>query len=312
MSLRLGVDVGGTKIAAAIVDETGAIVARNRVATPRTSLGELVEAVASAIDPLRSEHPVATLGLSVAGFTDVGRSLVWFAPNLPLREVDLGALVAQRTSLVTVVENDGNAAAWGEHRFGAARSVANVLMVAVGTGVGGGIVLDGSLVRGAHGMAAEIGHIQLRPGGRTCGCGRRGCLEQYASGTALLEAAESALAEQPARGAQLRALMQQHGSLRGEQVTQAAAQGDDLALEVLHLIGTRLGEGIADLVAVLDPEVVLIGGGVAAADELIVQPVRSALAANLTAAGHRPSPRVVAAELGNDAALVGAADLAAG
>ena len=209
-----------------------------------------------------------------------------------------------------MVENDANAAAWGEFQFGAGHDVDDLLLVTVGTGVGGGVVLDGSLYRGAFGVGAEIGHMRVVPGGILCGCGNRGCLEMYASGSALVRDARAA-----ARAGSLLAadLLERAGgdpdAITGPLVTDAARGGDTFAIEQLAALGRWLGEGIASLTAVLDPAVVVVGGGVSAADELLLEPTRAAFRSQLTGRGHRPMLEIRRARLGNRAGLIGAADL---
>ncbi len=210
-----------------------------------------------------------------------------------------------------VVENDANAAAWGEFRFGAGRHVDDMVLVTMGTGLGGGIVIDGQLLRGGFGMAAEIGHLRVVPDGRRCGCGNRGCWEQYASGNALASQARELAGSGAVTAHRLLALAGGHvDRITGQLVTGAANEGDPAAIELLEELGRWLGEGIASLAAVLDPELVVIGGGASQAGDLLLEPIRTAFAHHLTARGHRPLARIVLAELGNDAGLVGAADLA--
>jgi glucokinase len=209
-----------------------------------------------------------------------------------------------------VVENDANAAAWGEFQFGAGHDVDDLLLVTVGTGVGGGVVVDGSLYRGAFGVGAEIGHMRVVPDGLRCGCGNRGCLEMYASGSALVREARAAAHAGSLLAADLMDLAGgDSNAITGPLVTQAARQGDAFCIEQLSSLGRWLGEGIASLAAVLDPAVVVIGGGVSAADELLLGPTRAAFAAQLTGRGHRPMLEIRKARLGNRAGLIGAADL---
>lgn len=291
--LAVGIDVGGTKIAAGVVDERGRVITMRRVPSPSESAAGLVDAVCGLVAELAAAHPVGAVGLSVAGFVDADASTIVTAPNLAWRNQPLRDLVSARTGLPVVVENDGNAAAWGERIHGAGRGVDEMLLVTVGTGVGGGIVLGGELRRGGHGMAAEIGHLTLVPGGEPCGCGRRGCLEQYASGRALERMAGAAPAH------------------TGPEITERARAGDPAAVALFQTLGTHLGHGLASLVAVLDPAVVVIGGGVAAAGEVLLAPTRAALLADLPGGADRPAPEVVPALLGNDAGVIGVSDLAA-
>jgi glucokinase len=311
MSLACGVDVGGTKISGGVVDETGAVLEELRVESPATDVEAIEDAITSLVTQLRDRHDIAAVGVGAAGYVDKARAVVMFAPNIAWRDVNLKAELEERIHLPVVVENDANAAAWGEFTYGAGHDVDDLLLVTVGTGVGGGVVLDGELYRGAFGVGAEIGHMRVVPDGILCGCGNRGCLEQYGSGTALVREARAA-----ARGGSLLAadLLQRAGGdpdgITGPLVTEAAHDGDPFAVEQLAVLGRWLGEGIASLTAVLDPAVVVLGGGVSEAGDLLLDPVRSAFASQLTGRGHRPVLDIRRARLGNRAGLIGAADLA--
>lgn len=311
MGLTVGVDVGGTKIAGGVVDETGKIFARTRRNTPSTDPSGIVDTIIAVVRDLARDHEVEAVGVGSAGFVDASRSTVLFAPNLAWRDVPVRDQVVAATGIATVVENDANAAAWGEFRFGAAEDVDDMVCVTVGTGIGGGVVLDGALYRGAHGIGAELGHMRMVPGGRLCGCGLHGCLEQYASGRALLaDARERALADPDAAAGLLSRSGGDLASITGPMITAAAREGDALALSVFGGIGRWLGEGLASFAAILDPAVFVIGGGVSEAGELLLGPTEAAFRDNLTGKGHRPEAQVRAATLGNDAGIVGAADLA--
>ena len=311
MGLAIGVDIGGTKVAAGVVDPDGQILARLRRDTPAQDPAKLQDVIAEAIAELAADHEVEAAGLGVAGFVDAARSTVLFAPNLAWRNTPLRAAVEQRTGIPVVVENDANAAAWAETRFGAGHGQPNTVTVTVGTGLGGGVVLGGQLVRGAFGAAAEVGHMILVPDGRPCGCGLRGCWEQYASGRALVTEARERAAATPE---QARLLLELAGGrpegITGPMVTMGAVAGDPVALESFRAVGTWLGHGLADLAAILDPRVFIIGGGVSEAGELLVGPARATFEAQLTGRGHRPTAAVRVAQLGQDAGLIGAADLA--
>jgi glucokinase len=223
----------------------------------------------------------------------------------------LRAAVEQRTGLPVVVENDANAAAWGETRFGAGHGQPFTVTLTVGTGLGGGVVLGGQLIRGAFGAAAEVGHMILVPDGRPCGCGLRGCWEQYASGRALVTEARERAARSPTSARLLLELANgRPESITGPMVTMGAVAGDPVALESFRAVGAWLGHGMADLAAILDPRVFIIGGGVSEAGELLVDPARETFQAKLTARSHRPTAAVRVAQLGQDAGLIGAADLA--
>jgi glucokinase len=307
----IGVDIGGTKIAAGVVDDTGTLVTTVRRETPATDVDAIEEAAANAVRELCTGRDVRAVGVAAAGYIDATRSTVLFAPNLAWRDEPLRSDLEERTGLPVLVENDANAAAWGEFRYGAAREVDDMVLLTVGTGLGGGIVLHGNLLRGAYGVAAELGHVRVVPEGIRCPCGNRGCWEQYASGSALVREARD-LASSSALSA--KALVDlaggDPGAIDGPMVTEAARAGDPASLELLTDLGRWLGEGTASIAAVLDPAVVLVGGGVAAAGDLLLEPMREAFRRHLTARGHRPQLAIRLAALGNEAGMVGAADLA--
>ncbi len=311
MNLSCGVDVGGTKIAGGVVDEDGTIVEELRVESPATDTEAIEVAIAGLVTELRSRHEITCVGVGAAGYVDRARAVVMFAPNIAWRNVDLKAELEDRVDLPVVIENDANAAAWGEFRYGAGHDVDDLLLVTVGTGVGGGVVLDGELYRGAFGVGAEIGHMRVVPDGILCGCGNKGCFEQYGSGSALVREARIA-----ASGGSLlaRGLLDRAdgdpGKITGPLITAAAQDGDAFAIEQFALVGRWLGEGIASLTAVLDPAVVVIGGGVSEAGDLLLDPIRAAFSSQLTGRGHRPTLEIRKARLGNRAGLIGAADLA--
>ncbi|HVN11120.1 MAG TPA: ROK family glucokinase [Kineosporiaceae bacterium] len=311
MDLTIGVDVGGTKIAAGVVDASGRLLAKVRVSTPATTAEDVEEAIVEAVRWLLIDHDVSAIGLAVPGFVDEKRSMLRFTPNLPMVDRPLRDLVGARVGRPVVVENDANAAAWGEHRFGGGRRVPDMVLVTVGTGLGGGIVFGGSLVRGAFGVAAEIGHMRVVPGGLPCGCGNHGCWEQYCAGRALVRRAQALCREDAVAGAALLELAGQDAdALTGSMVARAAFAGDQAAVGLFADVGRWLGEGIALLAAVLDPAVVVVGGGVAEAGDVLLDPARQAYAAALSAGSHRPHLEIMPAVLGNDAGLIGAADLA--
>ncbi|QNN53154.1 ROK family glucokinase [Nocardioides mesophilus] len=311
MGLTVGVDVGGTKIAAGVVDDSGVILARARRESPASDTEAIEECIAELVAELRAEHEIEAVGVGAAGFVDGARSTVLFAPNLAWRDEPLKADLERRIGLPVVIENDANAAAWGEFAYGAGADVDDLLLVTVGTGVGGGLVLDGRLHRGAFGVAAEIGHFRVVPGGRVCGCGNRGCWEQYASGSALVRDAK----EQAREGSLMaQDLVDRAGgdidAITGPLITNAAKDGDVFSIERLATLGQWLGEGIASLAAILDPAAVVIGGGVSEAGELLLDPIRAHFGSNLTGRKYRPSLEIRPATLGNRAGMIGAADLA--
>ncbi|MCL3862171.1 ROK family glucokinase [Actinotalea sp. K2] len=308
----IGVDIGGTKIAAGVVDENGVILAKTRTHTVAVDSGSVDRAVVAVCRELASEYQVGAIGLAAPGFVSSDQATVLFTPNLPWRDHRLRDRVATEFPGVRiVVENDANAAGWAEFRFGAGRDVHDMLLLTVGTGLGGALVVGGRLVRGAWGVAAEVGHLRVVPGGHLCGCGLRGCWEQYTSGSALVRDARLAAQDDPAGAARLLELG--GGSVAGiggPHVTQAAQEGDPLAIALLAELGRWIGEGCASVAALLDPALIVIGGGVGAAGPLLLEPARTAFGAQLSGQGHRPVADFALASMGNDAGIVGAADLA--
>jgi glucokinase len=311
VSLACGIDVGGTKIAGGVVDAEGVLLEELRVESPAADMEAMEVAIAGLVTELASRHAITAVGIGAAGYIDKDRARVLIAPNLAWRDVPLKDDLEERIDLPVVVENDANAAAWGEFTFGAGHDVDDLLLVTVGTGVGGGLVLDGALYRGGFGVAAEIGHLRLVPEGIDCGCGRRGCFEQYASGTALVRQTRAAAeADPPGARHVLDRARGRSEDIKGPMVTDAARAGDAFALERIAVLGSWLGQGLASLTAVLDPTVIAIGGGVSEADDLLLDPVRQAFAEHLPGREHRPLAEIRRAALGNQAGMIGAADLA--
>jgi glucokinase len=311
MALTIGVDVGGTTVAAGVVDEQGSVLATAERDTPSDDPGRTEDVIVEVVGELAASHDIDAVGVGAAGFVDAERSTVLFAPNLAWRDEPLRAAIEGRCDLPVVIENDANAAAWAEARFGAGRGEDEVVVLTVGTGIGGGIVLGGRLLRGRFGVAGEIGHINIVPDGRRCGCGLEGCWEQYASGRALVQEAQELAKASPAMARALLALAGgEPEMITGPMVTQAAQEGDVAALRCFDVVGTWLGRGMAQLAAVLDPGLFVLGGGVSAAGELLREPAGRALLQYLTARGHRPNAELRTAELGPEAGIVGAGDLA--
>jgi glucokinase len=308
----LGIDIGGTKVAGGVVAPDGTVLDTARRATPGSSVADTEDAIVAVVEELAGRHgELAGVGVGAAGWFDRTGDTVLFSPHLAWRNTTLRKDLAARLQRPLWVGNDADAAAWAEYRYGAARGAVLALMITLGTGIGGGIVIDGRLHRGAHGVAGEWGHMRVVPEGRLCACGNRGCWEQYASGSALGQAAREVARTSPAAAARLLERVDGEGErLTGEDVARAAADGDPLALELVADVGAWLGQGIADLAAALDPEVVVIGGGVSVLGEMLLRPARERLARALPGRGFRPGPRVVVAELGAAAGMVGAADLA--
>jgi glucokinase len=236
---------------------------------------------------------------------------VLWAPNLQWSRVEVREILEASLGITVIAENDANAAAWGEFVFGAGADVDDLTVVTVGTGIGGGVIVGGAMLRGATGGAAEIGHITVVPGGRQCGCGRLGCWEQYGSGSALVRQARELVAERRDEATILLALGDgTPEGVQGVHVTQAALAGDPVAIDAFRICGEWLGTGLADLTAVLDPAAFVISGGVSEAGDLLLAPARATLAAQMPGGDLRPVPEIRVASLGNDAGLIGAADIA--
>ena len=312
MVYSIGIDVGGTKVLGGVVDENGAVLTTARKDTPRQGGSALTSAIADIAKELLEEFPVTSVGVSAAGFVSSDRKTMLATPNIAdWNGVNLETELSQLIGLRVVIENDANAAAWGEAKFGAGRNQGHMMMLTVGTGIGGGIVVNGSLYRGAFGIAAEFGHLRVVPEGHLCGCGARGCFEQYASGNALLRHAREAINASPEIARNL--LSRGDGTvagLTGQAITEAAREGDPVALAAFNTTGQWLGAGIASLSVLLDPSCVVIGGGVIDAGEILLAPTRESLQRNMPFAGKHPYPQIIAAALGNEAGLVGVADLA--
>lgn len=314
MSLAIGIDIGGTKVAGGVVDDNGEILARARRDTPhRSKRPQVVEdTIVDVVEELRAQHPdVAAVGIGAAGFVAADRATVVFAPHLSWRDEPLRDALSKRIDAPILVDNDANAACWAEWRFGAAQGDSDVVMVNLGTGIGGAILMHGQVFRGRFGIAGEFGHMQVVPEGQRCECGNRGCWEQYASGNALVrEARAMILANSPVATDLAARVDGRADDLTGPIVTEAARDGDATSIELLAEIGHWLGIGIANLAAAFDPGTFVIGGGVSAAGELLLGPARDTFRRRLTGRGYRPEARIVAARLGNEAGLIGAADLA--
>jgi len=308
----VGIDIGGTKIAGALVDDAGKIVRELRVPSPISDSTQMVEAIATVINELTSSHQVVGVGVAAAGFLDADREIMFHAPNIAAwRNEPLKSRIQDKTSYPVLLENDANAAGWAEFRFGAGRGVQSMIMLTIGTGVGGAIISEGRLLKGGFGIGGELGHVLAVPGGKSCGCGLQGCLEAYASGTALLHAARELADSDDLVGARLRELKAEQGALSGEQVYEAIMEDDPAALRLISELGEKLGSAIGSVfVPVLDPELAVIGGGVSSVGDRLLEPIRSGYSSSLPAKGYRPELRIVKAEFMNQAGLIGAADLA--
>ena len=311
-AVAIGIDIGGTKLVAAVLDAEGRVLDRLRRETPAGDAERLVDDLDGLISEL-GEHREGGLpvGVGIAGLvTPTG--MVRYGPNINVHDLDLARRLTERSSQPAIVLNDASAAALGEQRVGAARGHRDVVMLTLGTGVGGGVVVGGRLLTGANGFGGELGHLLVDDGGRPCPCGNHGCIEAYASGTAIGRRARQRLTDEP-----VDSLLRDREEISGREVTLAARDGDELAREVLVEAGRWLGVALAGLVNVLDPEVVLLGGGAAAQTSTWMLPAaRDAMAERIIGHAWRSPPPVEPAALGDDAGMVGAglaaADLVAG
>lgn len=309
--LTIGVDVGGTSVRAGVVDSHGEVVDSTRAGTPAGE-APLEDVIAGVIGELTARHRVSAVGLAVAGFVAQDRRTVRFAPHLAWRQAPVADRVSARIGLPVVLEHDANAAALAEHRYGAARGTEVAVLIALGTGIGGALLLSGKLFRGGYGVAPELGHLTLVPDGRPCPCGKQGCWERYCSGTALAATAVELLARYPGGSTALaREASTDSRAVTGRRVAAAAREGDPLAERAMAELARWLGRGLALVADLYDPEVVVVGGGVSESAPLFLDEAREHYAATLTGAGYRPLARIRTAQLGDDSAIVGAATLAA-
>jgi glucokinase len=280
------------------------------VPTPTTPQA-VVDAISSAVSELSRAHSVDAVGIGAAGYVDEKRATVLFAPNVRWRHEPLKDKVEQVVGLPVVVENDANAAAWGEYRFGAGQGHNDVICITLGTGLGGGIIIGNKLRRGRFGVAAEFGHVRVVPDGLLCGCGSQGCWEQYASGRALVRYAKQRAQATPANAEILLALGDgTPEGIEGKHISDAARQGDPVAIDSFRELARWAGAGLADLASLFDPSAFIVGGGVSDEGELVLEPIRKSFRRWLVGGEYRPHAQVLAAQLGGRAGLVGAADLA--
>lgn len=309
-ALAIGIDIGGTKVAAGVVDGVGTIRQELRRDTPGRDARAVEAVIVELVKELSAAHDVRSVGIGAAGWMDLAGGTVMFSPHLAWRNEPLRQNLQGLLNRPVTVANDADAAGWAEWRFGAGRGHDRLVCLTLGTGIGGALVMDGHVERGSFGMAGEFGHQIIMPGGQRCECGNRGCWEQYASGNALgREARELAGANSPMAAEILEAVNGNVAAITGSVVTELALAGEATSRELVQEVGDWLGLGIANLAAALDPALFVIGGGLSAAGELLLEPARRAFAKNLTGRGFRQEAQILAAELGPSAGLIGAADL---
>ena len=304
----LGVDIGGTDIKLGIAGEDGSVIESGSIPTMADGGPErAAERVRSWLEERKEGHPeVAAAGIDCAGLVDHGRRHLYYSPNLPgWKDIDLGGLFEGLLALPVTVDNDVNCAAWGEYVLGAGRGTADFICITLGTGIGGGIVLDGEVYRGWQGLAGEIGHQVIDSSGPVCGCGRKGCLEAMANAASIVARVGSLIE------AGERSVLAEKGKPTAEEVSRAAEDGDRVAVRALAGAGRALGTGLANLVHLFNPEVIAVGGGVARAGTFLLEPAVESMKEQLLDEV-LAAVRVVPAELGNSASFLGAAMMAAG
>ncbi|GAA0943420.1 ROK family protein [Pseudonocardia zijingensis] len=305
--LAIGLDIGGTKIAGAVVDERGTVVAELVEPTPEESDAESVtEVLLSLIERFRAAHDVAAIGVGAAGIVEWPAGRMLWAPNNSYRDWPVREQLEKVTELPVIVDNDANVAALAEARLG--EPYPNMVLVTVGTGIGGGLVMDGSIYRGPTGLGAELGHIILNPDGPRCGCGNHGCFEAFASGTALTRMAREAAEDHP--DGLIARIGAEEGEVTGHTVLEAVQQGDEVAKALFARLGRWLGVGIASLANIFEVDAVVVGGGLVETGELLLGPARTTAREYAYAPAARGVPPVVAATFGGDAGKIGAALLA--
>lgn len=308
--LAIGIDIGGTKVAAGVVGPDGTVIAAARRDTPGSDPRQVESVIVDLVHQLGRGRRIRSVGIGAAGWMDLDNGTVLFSPHLAWRNEPLRANLERLLRRRVTVLNDADAAAWAEWRFGAGRGEPRLVCLTLGTGIGGAMIMDGALERGRHGVAGEFGHQIMVPDGHRCECGNRGCWEQYASGNALgREARELARANSPVAQALLREVDGRVDDISGAVVTRLALEGDAACRELVDDVGHWLGIGLANLAAALDPGTFVIGGGLGAAGNLLIEPARRAFQRNLTGRGFRPAATITSAVLGAEAGLIGAADL---
>jgi glucokinase len=310
--LALGFDLGGTKIYSVVADQTGAVRGEDRRPTeaargPEAVVSRIVGSLDAALSTAGlSKQQVRGAGISTPGPCDPDRGIVTDAPNLPgWRDIPLRQLIEEATGLPAVMENDANAAAYGEYRFGAGRGSRHLIYVTLGTGIGGGIIIDGVIYHGASGAAGEVGHLVVDPAGPPCNCGARGCLEALASGPAIERAAKAEMAAGRSPG--LESIAGQ-GPVTAELVRQAALQGDAASRRVIEQAGRHLGVALAGLLNVFNPDILILGGGLIGVGDLYLQPAM-ATAREQAFDQVASDVTIVTAALGERAGALGAAAL---
>lgn len=311
---HIGIDLGGTNIAAGVVTREHRLVCKASVPTalPRSAESLADGILELSMDMLKENHmelsQIESLGIGIPGTVNKSAGMIEYANNFGFDNVPFIAMLQQRFPFPVMAENDAKAAAWAEYLTGAGAGCRSMVMVTLGTGVGGGIILNGKLWDGCNSAAGEIGHMVVERGGRSCTCGRRGCLEAYASATALVQSAREAASQAP--DSMLAALCGGDLSkLDGKAVFQAAEAKDPAAAAVMDTFIQYLAEGTANLINILQPELLCVGGGLSGAGDGLLLPLREAVAPMIHSKNSKVNTRIILAKLGNDAGIIGAAGL---
>jgi glucokinase len=305
MSRTVGIDLGGTKLLGLTLDDDGLVTGERLVRSPEGA-DAVIDAFVSVVEAQRTDGHVDAVGVGAAGLVDRD-GVLYMAPNLPgLRHLPIKALLQERLQLPVQVDNDATCAAWGERELGAAKGSDDVVIVTLGTGIGGGLVYDGHLYRGANGFAGEVGHVKVDPDGPPCPCGGRGCWERYASGSALGRYGREA--GEGGRGARIVELAGgDFHDVRGEHVVAAAREGDDDALELMDRFAWWVAQGLGNLADAFDPDTIVVGGGLLVAADLFLDRARELFTELVLAGDVRPGVSIVPAVLGEKAGAIGAA-----
>ena len=312
-ALTIGIDIGGTKVSAGVVDADGNIIASDRRPTPISGGLELIQTIIELIKSFQSRYEIAGIGISIAALISADQGTIVGAPNIAnLSKLNFVAEIKKFFNLPVIAENDANSAMWAEYKYGNAKNFNPVMFFIIGTGMGGGLVIDGKLFKGANGIGAEFGHMIVQPNGIKCGCGAFGCIEQYASGSALMRYANEEMKLDSAQANELLRFTTGTGEITGSVLTAAAKQGNKIALSAFNKQADWLGSACASYTLLLDPQAIVIGGGVVDAGELFLNLVRNSMEKYMPFAGTHLLPKIIAAKFGNDAGLIGAAELVRG
>ncbi|QPK94639.1 ROK family glucokinase [Actinomyces sp. zg-332] len=305
----IGIDIGGTKIAAGLVNQDGEILESYIEETSSANLEKINDDIVFLSEKLAKDKQIVGIGVATTGFISKDRDKILFGTNIEHKSYNLKKVLEERLPYKIVIENDANAAGWAEYKFGAGKGASSMLMITSGTGIGGANIIDNKLVRGNYGKGGEVGHMKIVPNGAWCSCGLSGCLEAYASGSALVRNATNLLKANPSKMQNILKHCPEN-KIIGPAITLAAQEGDETAKDLLAEIGYWIGYGAANLATINDPEIIVIGGGVCAAKDLILKHVKSSYYENLSSGAYTDTADIVLAQMQNDAGMIGSADLA--